>query len=109
MNWATQPTDRLEILRTHDHFHAWRSLDDERVCIVCGRTFSGHQVGILPEGDGFKLSCPTSNCQSGVHQWIYPGRSLVSDAAYENWWHALENSGGADSSAVPTSKRKEAA
>src|SRR5256885_14708433 len=96
MNRLRQPTDRLEVLRTLDHFHDWRSLDDERVCKMCGRTFSGHEVEIVPEGDGFKLSCPTRNCQSEVHQWIYPDRSLVSDAAYEDWWHALSSTDDLD-------------
>jgi hypothetical protein len=96
MNWLRQPTDRLEVLRTLDHFHDWRSLDDERLCKMCGRTFSGHEVEIVPEGDGFKLSCPTRNCQSEVHHWIYPDHCLFSAARYEEWWHALSSNGGAD-------------
>jgi hypothetical protein len=96
MNWLRQPTDRLEVLRTLDHFHDWRSLEDERLCKMCGRTFSGHEVEIVPEGDGFKLSCPTRNCQSEVHHWIYPDHCLFSAAGYEGWWQALSSNGGSD-------------
>jgi hypothetical protein len=98
MNWSRQPTDRLEVLRVNDHFHEWRSLDDHRVCVVCGRVFSGHEVEISQEGEEFKLSCPTTDCSSGIHQWVYPENHHLSGTNSENWWRALSSFNGSESS-----------
>jgi hypothetical protein len=89
MNWPRPPTDRLDILRANDHFHEWRSLDDNRVCVVCSRVFSGHEVEISQEGKEFKLNCPTRDCPSGIHQWVYSENHHFSDTDSENWWRAL--------------------
>jgi hypothetical protein len=98
MNWLRQSTDdRLDILRVHDHFHEWRSLDDQRVCVVCGRTFSGHEVEISQDGKEFKLNCPTRDCPSKIHQWIYPEKHHLSDTNSENWWRALSSNDGSES------------
>jgi hypothetical protein len=98
MNWSPQPTDdRLDILRAHDHFHEWRSLDDRRVCVVCDRTFSGHEVEISQDGEEFKLNCPTRDCPSRIHQWVYPERDHLSDTNSENWWRALSSNDGSES------------
>ena len=90
MNWPLQPTDdRLDILRVHDHFREWRSLDEQRVCVLCDRGFTGDEVLILTVGEEVKLHCPTPDCKSGVHQWVYPGNSLIPEKTYEDWWNAL--------------------
>src|SRR5215831_5045457 len=64
--------DRLSILCVGDSFRSWNSLDDQRVCVLCGRKFKGRQVDIrrLPGGK-FKLCCPTLGCTSHPHQWRY--------------------------------------
>jgi hypothetical protein len=87
--WNEKPNERLSILRACDHFREWQSLDDGRVCVVCNRTFNGHEVQIVMIGNGYKLLCPTASCESGVHQWVYQGNPLLSDAAYADWWRAL--------------------
>jgi hypothetical protein len=98
MNWPRQPTDdRLNILRGHDHFREWRSLDDQRVCAVCGGTFSGHEVEISQSGEEFKLDCPTKNCPSRVHQWVYPEKHHLFHTNSENWWRALSSNDGSES------------
>ncbi len=38
--------DRLSILRVGDPSRSWNSLDDQRVCVLCGRKFKGRQVDI---------------------------------------------------------------
>ena len=106
MNWPRQPTDdRLDILRLHDHFHEWRSLDDQRVCVVCGRTFSGHEVEISQDGNEFKLNCPTRDCSSKIHQWVYPERHHLSATNLENWWRALSSTDGSES--TPSSPQRQ--
>jgi hypothetical protein len=98
MNWLQHRTnDRLNILRLHDHFHEWRSLDDQRVCIVCSRTFSGHEVEISQDGNEFKLNCPTRDCPSKIHQWVYSEKHHLSDTSSENWWRALSSNDGSES------------
>jgi hypothetical protein len=97
----TKLTDRLEILQANDHFRDWRTLDDERVCVLCDRKFTGHEVVISTVGEDFELRCPTPNCKSGVHQWVYPGNPLLSDNSYEDWWHALGSTDGLDGTPSP--------
>jgi len=98
--WDEKPNERLSILRARDHFRDWQSLDDERVCVVCDRAFNGHEVQIMMNGGEYKLHCPTAACDSGVHQWVYSGNPLLSDAAYADWWRALASTDGA--TAEPT-------
>ena len=98
-----ETTDKLSVLRAHDHFRDWQTLNDERVCVLCDRNFTGHDVRVLTTGDGTQLHCPTANCQSGVHQWVYPGNPLISEQTEQDWWQALgssdelDNAGGARS------------
>jgi hypothetical protein len=82
--------DRLSILRTEDQFRRWNSLDDERFCIVCERKFNGRQVEVRCFASGkHELHCPTEGCDSGSHQWVYPGTPLISDIVDSDWWSAL--------------------
>ena len=96
MNAHLNLEDRLSILRTEDQFRRWQSLDDERLCVLCERKFTGQEVLISTVGEELELHCPTPNCKSGVHQWVYPGNPLLSEATYEDWWRALGSSNGAD-------------
>src|SRR5436190_21356657 len=77
--------DRLSILRVEDPSRSWNSLDDQRLCVLCGRKFKGRQVDIrrLPRGK-LKLCCPTLGCLSTPQQW----RSAVpSDGVETRWRH----------------------
>ncbi|HEU0208032.1 MAG TPA: hypothetical protein VFQ78_03550 [Candidatus Udaeobacter sp.] len=77
--------DRLATLRAGDPIRSWKSLDDQRVCVVCGRKFKGRQVDIrrLPGGK-LKLCCPTLGCTSALHQWVYPSTRAIR-ALETNW------------------------
>ena len=48
--------DRLSVLRAEDRFGKCRSLNDERFCIICKRTFNGRQVEIRRLGNR-KINC----------------------------------------------------
>jgi hypothetical protein len=81
--------DRLSTLRAEDRFRSWKSLDDERVCIICKRKFNGRQVEIRRVGNRkYQLRCPTEGCNSRPHLWIYPATPLVSHVVESDWWHA---------------------
>jgi hypothetical protein len=81
--------DRLSILRAEDRFRSWKSLDDERLCIICKRKFNGRQVEIRRVGNRkYQLRCPTEDCNSRPHLWIYPTRPLVSHVVEADWWYS---------------------
>src|ERR1700745_1913654 len=82
--------DRLSILREDDTSRSWNSLDDQRVCVLCGRKFKGRQVDLrrLPGGK-FKLCCPTLGCPSTPHQWHHATVPVASGAAKSNWRRVL--------------------
>ena len=88
--------DRLAILQAYDHFRDWRTVDDERVCVLCDRKFTGREILISTVGEQTELHCPTPHCKSGVHQWVYRGNPLLSETIYQDWWHALGSSDGSD-------------
>jgi hypothetical protein len=81
--------DRLSVLRTEDQFRKWRSLDDERLCIICKRKFNGRQVEIRRlRNRKYELHCPTEGCNSRPHLWIYRATPLVSHVIESDWWRA---------------------
>jgi hypothetical protein len=90
---GSEPLDKLAILRREDHFRDWRSLDDERICVLCGRNFAGREVILLEKSDRYKLRCPTRGCCAQVHQWTYSENPLRSEKA-DDWWKALGDSLG---------------
>src|SRR5438046_8383374 len=78
--------DRLSVLRTEDQFRKWRSLNDERLCIICKRKFNGRQMEIRRlRNHKYELHCPTEGCNSSPHLWIYPATPLVSYALELDW------------------------
>jgi hypothetical protein len=82
--------DRLLVLRAEDQFRKWRSLDDERLCIICKRKFNGRQVEIRRlRNCKYELHCPTEGCNSRPHLWISSATPLVSHAVGSNWWRAV--------------------
>jgi hypothetical protein len=72
--------DRLSILRVGDPSGSWNSLDDQRLCVFCGRKFKGRQVDIRRLARGkLKLCCPTLGCLSTPQQWRYAKPAVPSD------------------------------
>jgi hypothetical protein len=71
----TPPPDaaRLDALRRLDQFREWRSLDDKRYCLVCGKIITGRQIEVAngTHGNGqSRLSCPTERCNSIPMDWV---------------------------------------
>jgi hypothetical protein len=67
--------DRLDALRRLDQFREWRSLDDKRYCLVCGKIITGRQIQVagVTHGNGqLLLSCPTEQCNSIPMDWVLP-------------------------------------
>jgi hypothetical protein len=83
--------DRLSVLRAEDRFREWTSLDDERLCIICKRKFTGRQVEIRRLGNRkFELHCPTEGCNSRPHLWVSSATPLVSHVVRPHWWRATD-------------------
>jgi hypothetical protein len=65
--------DKLIALRRVDQFREWRSLDDQRYCLVCGKIITGGQIQVAgsTRGNGpLELSCPTELCNSIPMDWV---------------------------------------
>jgi hypothetical protein len=73
-------TDKLEALRRLDQFRNWRSLEDKRYCLVCGKILTGQQIQVTggTRGNGaLRLSCPTERCNSIPMDWLLPTAEIL--------------------------------
>src|SRR6058998_3299896 len=72
--------EKLEVLRRLDQFRQWRSLDDERYCLVCGKIITGRQIQVAggTRGNGpLQLNCPTERCNSIPMDWVLPTDEIL--------------------------------
>ena len=88
---ATGDFTKLELLRTVDFRHKWKSLDDRLTCILCEQTLSGRSVRIVYNRCGVpNLHCPTPGCSGTSAEWVHPENPLVSEDAWKDWVRLLE-------------------
>jgi hypothetical protein len=72
--------DKLDALRRLDQFRQWRSLDEKRYCLVCGKIITGRQIQIPggTRGNGpLRLSCPTGRCNAIPMDWVLPTDEII--------------------------------
>jgi hypothetical protein len=72
--------DKLDALRRLDQFRQWRSLDEKRYCLVCGKIITGRQIEVAggTRGNGpLRLSCPTERCHSIPMDWVLPTDEIL--------------------------------
>jgi hypothetical protein len=77
---ALSETDKLDALRRLDQFRQWRSLDEKRFCLVCGKIITGRQIQIAggtPGNGPLRLSCPTERCNSIPMDWVLPTDEIL--------------------------------
>ena len=75
--------DKLNVLQRLDQFREWRSLDDKRYCLVCGKIITGRQIQVTGDtrGDGLqRLNCPTERCNSIPMDWALPTNEIFAAA-----------------------------
>jgi len=68
---------KLQLLKQLDRWRPWKSLDDRRLCLGCGRLISGHEIEIVQQAEhdhSDQARCPTEGCQSIPLDWILPNR-----------------------------------
>jgi hypothetical protein len=73
-------TDKLVALQRLDQFREWRSLDERRYCLVCGKIITGRQIQVAGGTRGnepLRLNCPTERCNSIPMDWVLPTDELV--------------------------------
>ena len=67
--------DKLEALRRLDQFRQWRSLDDKRYCLSCGKIISGHDLRVTGGSRGtgpLRVNCATAHCPAIPMDWVLP-------------------------------------
>jgi hypothetical protein len=76
--------DKLDALRRLDQFRPWRSLDEKRYCLVCGKIITGEQILVTggTRGNGpLRVICPTERCHSIPMDWILPTGEVMATLA----------------------------
>src|SRR5204863_7637267 len=71
---------KLEVLRRLDQFRQWRSLDEKRYCLVCGKIITGRQIQVAggTRGNGsLRLNCPTERRNSIPMDWVLPMDEII--------------------------------
>jgi hypothetical protein len=71
---------KLEVLRRLDQFRQWRSLDEKRYCLVCGKIITGREIQVAggTRGNGpLRLNCPTHDCNSIPMDWVLPTKEIL--------------------------------
>jgi len=90
-----QSEERLSILCEADELRFWSSLDDQRLCTLCKRTFTGRQVQIRRLTNGkYDVRCATEGCNSSPQQWAYPETPACSDRIDPDWWRPSKRTSG---------------
>ena len=75
--------DKLDALRRLDRFRQWRSLDEKRYCLVCGKIITGRQIKVAGETRGnesLRIKCPTKRCNSIPMDWVTPTNEINKNA-----------------------------
>jgi hypothetical protein len=90
-----QSEKRLSILCDADELRLWSSLDDQRFCTLCKKTFSGRQVQIHRLTNGkYDVRCATEGCNSSPQQWAYPETPVACDRVDPDWWRPSKRTSG---------------
>jgi hypothetical protein len=74
--------DKLEALCRLDQFRHWRSLDEKRYCLVCGKIIVGHEIqvaGGTPGDRRLRLNCPSEHCNSIPMDWVMPTDEILAN------------------------------
>jgi hypothetical protein len=72
--------DKLDVLGRLDQFRQWRSLEEKRYCLVCGKIITGQEIQVAggTRGNGaLRLNCPTTNCNSIPMDWVLPTDEIL--------------------------------
>ncbi len=74
-------SEKLEVLNRFDEFRKWRSLDDKRYCLVCGKIIDGQGISVIGGSRGagpLRVICATERCESIPMDWVRPTDEVLS-------------------------------
>lgn len=89
---ASRDFRKLQILRQQDTARTWRSLDDKRVCVLCGNEFRGRDIHLQVEHGHVSCQCPSNGCRGTLKHFVFPGNPLLDPRAWSDWMLALDGS-----------------
>jgi hypothetical protein len=72
--------EKLAILRRLDQFRQWRSLDEKRYCLVCGKIITGREIQVIMgarENRSLSTVCPTKYCGAMPIEWVWPTNDVL--------------------------------
>jgi hypothetical protein len=72
--------DKLQVLQRLDQFRQWRSLDEKRYCLVCGKIVTGREIQLIGGRRGnepLRVICPTNGCHSIPMDWVRPTEEVL--------------------------------
>ena len=112
MTWSPpiklSDADKLDVLCRLDQFRQWRSLEEKRYCLVCGKIITGRQIQLTggTRGNGaLRLGCPTERCNSIPMDWVMPTDEIL--AKVEERMAAEEREAAARSPPIRTNRAPE--
>ena len=71
---------KLQLLQQQDKYRQWRSLDEKRYCLVCGRVITGRDIQVVGgtrKTDPVRAVCPTKGCRSIPMDWMLPTTEIL--------------------------------
>jgi hypothetical protein len=76
-------SDKLRILQRLDKHRQWRSLDEKRYCLVCGKLITGRDIEVIGGlgTETLRIVCPTRDCHSIPMDWVLPTDEVLSHTA----------------------------
>jgi hypothetical protein len=77
---TSSDAEKLATLQRLDRHRDWRSLEDKRYCLRCGRVISGFEIRIVPGGEtneSEQLKCATPDCESIPMDWVLPTEEVL--------------------------------
>lgn len=90
---ASRDFSRLQILRNKDTKREWLSLDDVRVCVLCGNELRGRDILIKIQSGHAVCHCPTVGCHGTMRHFVLPGNPLLDSESWTDWMAAFEEPG----------------
>lgn len=76
---------KLHLLQEHDLERHWISLKDQRVCLLCGEEFTGHEIRVRLQAGRPRFFCPNPLCRGELPFFAAGGNPLLSESVWRDW------------------------
>ena len=91
--------EKLEVLQRLDRYRKWRSLEEKRYCLVCGKIIAGHDIQVIggTRGAGpLRVICSTRGCHSIPMDWVLPTDEVLAKMSMSENQGRIERPGPQD-------------